>query len=98
MRNLHLTFDCMYCSQKLLEDFAKFCGLLRIYELYIRHEGRQVVRNILILLRRKWMLPYFLFPVLQEGSILTFKYVQEQQKMVYSHSASGAADSSLTLA
>ena len=65
---------------------------------YIRHEGRKVVRNILILLRRKWMLPYFLFPVLQEGSILTFKYVQEQQKMVYSHSASGAADSSLTLA
>ena len=66
---------------------------------YIRHDGRKVVRNILILLRRKWMLlPYFLFPVLQEGSILTFKYVQEQQKMVYSHSASGAADSSLTLA
>ena len=24
----------MYCSQKLGEDFAKFCGLLRIYELY----------------------------------------------------------------
>ena len=34
MRNLPLTFDCMYCSQKLVEDFAKFCGLLRIYELY----------------------------------------------------------------
>ena len=65
---------------------------------YIRSIGRNVVRNILILLRRKWMLPYFLFPVLQEGFILTFKYVQEQQKMVYSHSASGAADSSLTLA
>ena len=24
----------MDCSQKLREDFAKFCGLLRIYELY----------------------------------------------------------------
>jgi hypothetical protein len=24
----------MYCGQKLGEDFAKFCGLLRIYELY----------------------------------------------------------------
>jgi hypothetical protein len=24
----------MYCSQTLGEDFAKFCGLLRIYELY----------------------------------------------------------------
>ena len=32
MRNLPLTFDCMYCSQG--EDFAKFCSLLRIYELY----------------------------------------------------------------
>ena len=31
--NLHLTFDWMYCSQKLGEDFAKFCGLLRLYEL-----------------------------------------------------------------
>ena len=35
MRNLPLSFDCMYCSQKLGVDFAKFCGLLRIYELYI---------------------------------------------------------------
>ena len=68
LQYLHLTFDCMYCtevlfasffsggfitaivvnplerklakctsvycSQKLGEDFAKFCGLLRIYELY----------------------------------------------------------------
>ena len=35
MRNLPLTFDCMYCSQKKGEDFARFCGLLRIYELYL---------------------------------------------------------------
>ena len=35
MRNLHLTFDCMYCSQKLGGDFAKFCGLLGIFELYL---------------------------------------------------------------
>ena len=35
LRSLPLTFDCMYCSQKLGEDFAKFCGLLRIYELYL---------------------------------------------------------------
>jgi hypothetical protein len=34
LHNLPRTFDCMYCSQKLGEDFAKFCGLLRIYELY----------------------------------------------------------------
>ena len=26
-RNLPLTFDCMYCSQKLVEDFAKFLWL-----------------------------------------------------------------------
>ena len=34
MRNLPLTFDYSTYSQKLGEDFAKFCGLLRIYELY----------------------------------------------------------------
>ena len=34
LRNLHLTFDHSTYSQKLGEDFAKFCGLLRIYELY----------------------------------------------------------------
>ena len=37
LRNLHLTFDCMYCGQKLGEDFAKLCGLLRIYEPYIKN-------------------------------------------------------------
>ena len=33
MRNLPLTFDYSTYSQKKGEDFAKFCGLLRIYEL-----------------------------------------------------------------
>ena len=33
LRNLHLTFDYSTHSQKLDEDFAKFCGPLRIYEL-----------------------------------------------------------------
>ena len=32
MRNLHLTF--VYSTCRTGEDFAKFCGLLRIYELY----------------------------------------------------------------
>ena len=32
--NLHLTFDWHYIGQKLDGDFAKFCGLLRIYEPY----------------------------------------------------------------
>ena len=35
MRNIHLTFGWHYIGQKLGQDFAKFCGLLRIYELYI---------------------------------------------------------------
>ena len=34
LQYLHLTFDCVYCSRKYGGDFAKFCGLLRIYELY----------------------------------------------------------------
>ena len=35
LRNLPLTFDYMqYIQSKVVEDFAKFCGLLRIYELY----------------------------------------------------------------
>ena len=34
LRNLPLTFDNSTYGQKLGEDFAKFCGLLRIYELY----------------------------------------------------------------
>ena len=33
VRNLPLTFDYSTYGQKLGEDFAKFCGLLRIYEL-----------------------------------------------------------------
>ena len=37
MRNLHLTFVCMYCRQKYGGDIAKFCGLLRISELYLQH-------------------------------------------------------------
>jgi hypothetical protein len=32
LRNLPLTFDWHYIGQKYGEDFAKFCGLLRIYE------------------------------------------------------------------
>ena len=34
LQNLHLTFVLCSASQKQGEDFAKFCGLLRIYELY----------------------------------------------------------------
>ena len=34
MRNLHQLFDWQYIGQITGWDFAKFCGLLRIYELY----------------------------------------------------------------
>ena len=40
LRNLHLTFDYSTYSQKLGRDFAKFCDLLRIYELYRNRENR----------------------------------------------------------
>ena len=35
MRNLHCRFDWHYIGQIYGGDFAKFCGLLRIYELYV---------------------------------------------------------------
>ena len=35
MRNLHQLFDWQYIGQIISGDFTKFCGLLRIYELYI---------------------------------------------------------------
>ena len=35
LRNLHQLFDWQYIGQTAIGgDFAKFCGLLRIYELY----------------------------------------------------------------
>ena len=34
MRNLHQIFDWQYIGQIIGGDFAKYCGLLRIYQLY----------------------------------------------------------------
>ena len=34
LRNLHQLFDCQYIGQIIGGDFLKFCGLLRVYELY----------------------------------------------------------------
>ena len=34
MRNLHRRFDWHYIGQIYGGDFAKYCGLLRVYELY----------------------------------------------------------------
>ena len=33
--NLHQLFDWQYIGKIICGDFAKFCGLLRIYELYV---------------------------------------------------------------
>ena len=48
LRNLPLTFDNSTYGQKLGEDFAKFCGLLRIYELYMNFTpiGRPVINEL----------------------------------------------------
>jgi hypothetical protein len=35
LRTLHRRFDRYYIEQIYSGDFAKFCGLLRIYELYL---------------------------------------------------------------
>ena len=35
MRNLYQLFDWQYIGQIIGGDFAKFCGLLRTYELYL---------------------------------------------------------------
>ena len=43
-RNLPLTFDYSTYSQKLGEDFAKFCGLLRIYELYLPNQQKPFIK------------------------------------------------------
>ena len=37
MRNLHCRFVLCSNGQIYVRDFAKFCGLLRIYELYLIH-------------------------------------------------------------
>ena len=34
LQNLHQLFDWQHIGQLIGGDFAKFCGLLRIYELY----------------------------------------------------------------
>ena len=34
LQNLHQLYDGQYKGQIIGEDFAKLCGLLRIYELY----------------------------------------------------------------
>ena len=41
MQNLHFIFDWHYKGQKQVGDIAKFCGLLRMYELYKQKGWKQ---------------------------------------------------------
>ena len=47
MQNLHCSFDRYYIVQIYSGDFSKFCGLIRIYELY--HSFEEVLGTIHIL-------------------------------------------------
>ena len=42
MRNLHELFDWQYRRHIIVGDFAKFCGLLRIYELYEKNNCNRI--------------------------------------------------------
>ena len=63
MWNLHRRFDCYYLGQIYSGDFAKICGLLRIYELY----------------RRKYIFPVHCADILCTGisKWITFCYFSE---------------------
>ena len=54
MRNLDLAFVKCSASQKKGEDLAKFCDVLRIYEIYTSHwtGDQNVFRCLLILTLR----------------------------------------------
>ena len=49
MRNIHRIFDRYYIGQIFGGDFAKFCGLLRMYELY----QKVYVNGLLVALQKK---------------------------------------------
>ena len=49
MQNLHHIFDRYYIGQIFGGDFAKFCGLLRMYELY----QKVYVNGLLVALQKK---------------------------------------------
>ena len=49
MQNLHRIFDRYYIEQIFGGDFAKFCGLLRMYELY----QKVYVNGLLVALQKK---------------------------------------------
>ena len=86
MRNLRQLFDWQYIGQIIVGDFAKFCGLLRIYELYLM-ESAFFVTGIMGTKFLRWMVnvaksslsPLFVARALQgEGSkigVSTYLYL-----------------------
>ena len=55
LRNLHLTFVCMYCRQKQGGDFAKLCGLTNFNGR--KKLGRKIAgffRHVKIVIIRRW--------------------------------------------
>ena len=55
LRNLHRRFDLYYIVQIYVGDFAKFCGLLRIYELYLLSPTIGRLQNVLNVIKTNWM-------------------------------------------
>ena len=49
MQNLHRRFDRYYIGQIYGGDFAKICGLLRIYELYLLPKFSRVSFTIVLI-------------------------------------------------
>ena len=62
MRNLHSRFDWHYIGQIYGRDFAKFCGLLGIYELYYEVVSTQTSSKGISNPKREMGLLLFIFP------------------------------------
>ena len=54
LRNLHRRFVLYSNGQIYVGDFAKFCGLLRIYELYKRNNWQIALTNKVLSEKKKW--------------------------------------------
>ena len=66
MQNIHLTFDGYYIGYKSGGDFEKFCGLLRIYELYKYVFPYFISQQFLQSIGMQYRIPYtFVFPWLK---------------------------------
>ena len=83
MQNLDLPFDWHYIGQKEGRDFAKFCGLRRLYELYMSAQ-----ENFLNKLFRVLSLTTIGGPCTEGDSIREGLWHQKFTKMATSNSLS----------